>query len=147
MCNLHEVPLDTVISPMDAEDSAAPHGLLPHGLLEIGKMPLDALPVPMYAMHVAAERGMGTGKRRPFPWPMAESGAATGLAVRTAPTVSLPVPAYPPAKDASLPAFDGFSAGASSAGQPSGGPGLCQAVPTGPKHTCLLYTSPSPRDS
>jgi len=68
VCNLHEVPMDTVISPMDAEDSAASHGLLPHGLLEIGKMPLDALSVPMYAMHVAAERGLGTGKRRLGPW-------------------------------------------------------------------------------
>ena len=29
VCNLHEVPMDTGISPMDAEDSAASHGLLP----------------------------------------------------------------------------------------------------------------------
>ena len=35
VCNLHEVPMDTVISPMGAEDSAASHGLLPHGLLEV----------------------------------------------------------------------------------------------------------------
>ena len=47
VCSLHEVPMGTVISPMDAEDSAASHGLLPHGLKDaLGSVSYTHLTLP-----------------------------------------------------------------------------------------------------